>query len=140
MTRNGRRWCVGLAALAGMAWASAARAAQGDGPPAPPPEAIQACGGLAEGASCSVTWSDGSRMAGICRSGPQGEPAACMPERPPRGGFGPPPEAIQACASLDEGAACTFTVPDGHELSGACRAVPDGSARACAPSGPPPRR
>jgi hypothetical protein len=140
MTRNGRRWCMGISALAGVAWGGGARAAQGDGPPAPPPEAIQACSGLAEGASCSVTWSDGSGMAGTCRSGPQGEPAACMPERSPRGAFRPPPEAIRACASLGEGAACTFTLPDGHQLSGACRAAPDGSGTACAPGGPPPQR
>lgn len=140
MTRNGRLWCACFAALASIAWASAARAAQGEAPPAPPPEALQACSGLADGASCAVTWSDGSQMAGVCRPGPQGEPAACMPPRPPRGGLRPPPEAIQACASLQDGAACAFTAPDGHELSGACRAAPDGSGMACAPSGPRPRR
>ena len=140
MTRNGRLWCVGFAALAGVAWAGPSHAAQGDLPPALPPDTIQACSGLAAGASCTVTWSDGSQMTGLCRSGPSGEPAACMPERPPRGGFRPPPEAIQACASLQEGAACAFTAPDGHQLSGACRAAHDGLGVACAPSGPPPRR
>ena len=48
----------------------------------PPPEAFEACSGLAEGAACSVTH-DGRTLTGSCRSGPQGSPLACAPSGPP---------------------------------------------------------
>lgn len=52
--------------------------------------------------------------------------------RPPQGGGqggpqgGPPPEeAIKACASLAEAAACSFSI-DGDQISGTCRQPPQG--------------
>ena len=49
---------------------------------------------------------------------------------------GPPAEALQACASLEVGSTCSFTL-DGRELSGTCRAGPNGEAAACMPAGHP---
>ena len=58
---------------------------------------------------------------------------AQSPGEPPRG---PPPEALQACASLEVGAACSFS-HDGREVSGTCVAGPHGEAAACLPPRPP---
>jgi len=138
MARNWKSWWIGCSVLASLAWTGVGRAdapdGRSDGPPrGPPPEAIQACNGLQAGASCSVTFGDGAQMSGTCRAGPQGEAAACAPNGHP-GRFHPPPEAIQACSSLQDGVACSFTAPDGAELSGTCRTAPDGSGMACAPN------
>ena len=46
----------------------------------PPPEALEACKGQQEGATCQFTAPRGETIAGVCRSGPQGEPAACAPK------------------------------------------------------------
>jgi len=69
----------------------------GNGPPpaggahrGPPPEAIAACTGKAEGASVSITLRDGRTMAGTCKTGPDGTLAARPDHRP-----GPPPAASQ---------------------------------------------
>ncbi len=106
-----------------------------DTPPAPPPEAYQACQSLGEGAACTVTMGD-RQASGTCRNGPDGNGAlACVPVRPP----GPPPEAFQACQSLAEGAPCGVTFR-GQQVSGTCRTGPDGSGPlACAPPRPPGR-
>lgn len=53
---------------------------------APPQEAVDACNGLDEGASCSFDH-DGRSMTGTCAAGPEGEAASCRPPRPD----GPPP-------------------------------------------------
>jgi hypothetical protein len=138
-TRSIRR-----AVLAGFALASGAPALAHDpghgGHRQPPPEAFQACSGQPEGAACTVTFGDGRQLAGLCRTGPQGEAAACMPDRPPGGRHGPPPEAVSACSALQAGATCSFAAPDGMQLTGTCRAGPDGATVACAPEGPPPPR
>ncbi|HEY1905395.1 MAG TPA: hypothetical protein VGG91_05110 [Myxococcaceae bacterium] len=55
----------------------------------PPPEALEACKSQQDGASCQFTAPRGETIAGVCRSGPQGEPAACFPKNPPM----PPPGA-----------------------------------------------
>ena len=48
---------------------------------------------------------------------------------------GPPQEAFEACASLAEGAACSFTSPRG-DMTGMCMTGPRGEAQlACAPEG-----
>lgn len=52
---------------------------------------------------------------------------------------GPPPEAIQACASLSEGAACSFTGRRDDVINGTCMTLPNGEeGLACAPEGGPP--
>jgi len=112
-------------------------AAQDAGHPhRPPPEALQACASLAEGAACTFSLGDQS-VSGTCRTGPHGEAAACMPAQPPH--HGPPPEAFEACNGLSEGQTCTVSF-QGGSMSGACRSGPDGGALACAPNGPPPAR
>ncbi len=103
-------------------------------PPAPPPEALQACQGAQDGATCSFTVGD-RRLAGTCRTGPEGQAPACLP--PHR--HGPPPEAFQACASLAEGAACAIDF-HGQSMAGTCRVPPRGDGPlACAPARPPDR-
>jgi hypothetical protein len=129
---------IGIAAFAAAAVLSVAGtsvlADDGRGPPpAPPPEAFQACQSLAEGAACTVTHGD-HQMAGTCRSGPDGGALACAPARP----HGPPPEAFQACQSLAEGATCTVSM-HGRSMTGTCRSGPDGGTLACAPPRPPGR-
>ncbi len=47
---------------------------------------------------------------------------------------GPPPEAIEACKTSREGAACTFQAP-GHQVDGICISPPQDTALACAPEG-----
>jgi len=46
----------------------------------PPPEALDACRGQQEGATCQFTAPQGETLAGVCRSGPHGEPPACAPK------------------------------------------------------------
>ena len=103
-------------------------------PHGPPPEALAACQGQSEGASCGFTMGDRA-MTGTCRTGPGGEGAlACAPPR-----RGPPPEAFAACQSLAEGATCTVSFR-GQEVAGTCRTGPQGDGPlACAPPRPPGR-
>jgi len=58
-------------------------------------------------------------------------------DRPPHP---PPPEAIEACATLTEGAVCSFEGRRGETVEGECVLTPEDEL-ACAPAGgPPPRR
>jgi hypothetical protein len=89
-------------ALVAAAWAVAmvlantasAQPARGDGPPAPPPEAVAACKSLASGQACSFTGARGT-VSGTCFA-PQGNALACRPQNapPPPGGAasGPKPQ------------------------------------------------
>ena len=53
---------------------------QGRRPPPPPQEALDACDGQAENATCSFTL-EGETRAGVCMPGPSPElPLACRPE------------------------------------------------------------
>jgi hypothetical protein len=53
----------------------------------PPPEAFDACDGLAAGDACAFDL-DGHHVEGTCKSGPEGDgPLACAPDQPP-----PPPQ------------------------------------------------
>jgi hypothetical protein len=45
----------------------------------PPPEALEACEGRQDGAACGIAGPRGEPLAGICRRGPSGEAAACVP-------------------------------------------------------------
>lgn len=58
---------------------------QGDGgqPPHPPQEAITACAGISENGACGFTTQDGNNVTGNCKTGPNGEPAACAPAQQP---------------------------------------------------------
>lgn len=135
-------WMAG--ALAVLALAANGARAEGGGPPGPrqpPPEALQACAGLAAGAACTVRLPDHT-VSGTCRGGPDGAaPLACAPAHGPGGPGGhrgPPPEAIKACAGLAAGTACTAILPD-RTVEGTCRSGPDGAGPlACAPARPPP--
>jgi hypothetical protein len=52
----------------------------------------------------------------------------------PDGRRGPPPQAIEACANLSEGDACTFDGRNDEELTGVCFA-PSEAELACKPEG-----
>jgi hypothetical protein len=127
------------AAVSGSADASGSGSEHRPPPPKPPQEAIDACASLAEGADCAFDL-DGHHVTGTCSQGPDGDgPLACKPDQPPPPPK-PPQEAIDACASLAEGADCAFSC-NGDPISGTCLAPPDGSGPlACAPDQPPPPR
>lgn len=99
----------------------------------PPPEALTACTGLAENATCSMTLGD-KTVSGSCRRGPQADAGlACAPSGPPPHEHhgGPPQEAFAACNGLAEGTACSVKLED-RILTGSCRKGPDGNpALAC---------
>ncbi len=70
--------------------------------------------------------------------------SACAANAEPggeRGGRGgPPQEALEACASLAEGAACSFSGREGEQLTGSCAAPPRGDGElACRPDNAPAR-
>jgi len=92
--------------------------ANAQGKRGPPKEALNACVGKSDGASCSVVLREHT-VSGTCHAGPNGEALACLPA--------PPPEAVSACAGLSEGTACGFTF-EGQNLVGTCHAL------ACLPS------
>lgn len=56
-----------------------------------------------------------------------------------RGGHrGPPPEALEACATLSEGDACSFSGRDDEDLAGSCFPPPQGDGElACRPDNAP---
>lgn len=56
---------------------------------------------------------------------------------PPHGRHGPPPEAIEACRTIDVGAACHFRGRFGEMLEGHCQTVRDDRV-ACVPDDAPP--
>jgi len=47
----------------------------------------------------------------------------------------PPQEALNACANQTEGSACSFTLPNGNSIDGACITPPNLNQLACAPQG-----
>ena len=112
--------------------ARAALAAPADGAPAaghlfgPPPEAIEACAGKAEGSEASLTLPDGRTVAATCH-----EQKGVMAARP-----SPPAEAITACEGKVEGDPVSVTAPGGRKSSGTCRVI-DGVLSAAPADGPP---
>lgn len=123
-----------LLSLVAASAAYAAEPPRGHGPGrGPPAEAKTACAGLSDGAACAFT-ANGENLTGTCRTGPQGEEAACLPARGgPR--HGPPPEATSACSGKTAGAACSFSHHD-RQLTGTCDAPPEGETLACRPARP----
>jgi len=49
----------------------------------PLPGTLEPCEGQQDGATCGIAGPRGEPLAGICRTGPSGEPAACIPNRRP---------------------------------------------------------
>ena len=68
--------------------------------------------------------------------------SACASAEPPAGGregrgrHGPPPEAIEACASASEGSSCSFSGLRGETLQGVCEIVRDDQL-VCVPENAP---
>ena len=126
-----------FAAASAPAQATAADAAPDRrGPPRHPPEqAVTACRDHSEGDACSFSMHDHT-LDGTCKPAPSADDGtdsgvlACMPEPP-----APPPEAVSACANLNEGDACTVQLDD-RSLQGVCSSKQDG-ALFCRPEHPP---
>lgn len=99
------------------------------GPRTPPAEAVAACTGQSDGASCSFSLGDRA-LTGVCKAPPDGSSTtlACAPPHH----RGPPPEALAACASSSAGASCSVAF-QGQTLNGTCVAGPEGQALACLP-------
>ena len=57
-----------------------------EGPPRPPPEAIQACEGMDSGEACAFTGRQGETLSGTCFTPASDKPLACRPDNAP-----PPP-------------------------------------------------
>jgi len=97
--------------------------------PSPP---LQACVGKSAGDACALTIADQSKP-GICRAFERDQTSvlACVPALADAKA-NPPQAAVDACASLQGGADCSFTF---HELTfqGACVLEPDGKTLVCAP-------
>ena len=105
----------------------------------PPPEALKACEGSAEGAACSVVL-HGEARAGRCQKPPHGgTQLGCLPDgmKGPRH-HGPPPEAFASCEGKSEGATCAAQLPGGGS-EGTCRKFPGDGRMACAPRDLPPQ-
>ncbi len=56
-----------------------------------------------------------------------------QPQQNPR--QGPPQEALNACANLTQGDACSFTQQNGNTINGTCITPPNLDVLACAPAG-----
>lgn len=73
------------------------------------------------------------------RDGGGGQTPPSAPSDAAQGGQGlrqgPPQEALDACASLTEGATCSFTQANGNTINGTCFTPPNLDALACAPQG-----
>ncbi len=52
----------------------------GDGPPRPPREAVEACSGKSSGDSCTFSGRAGETLSGTCFTPAQDKPLACRPE------------------------------------------------------------
>jgi hypothetical protein len=66
-----------------------------------------------------------------------GQPSGDQPLNPQGGGGQIPQEAINACANLSQGAACSFHTPNG-QVNGTCNRPPNSQQLACTPAGGPP--
>lgn len=103
----------------------------------PPPEALAACAEAAEGEHCAFTARNGMDLEGRCGASPHGE-MVCRPDNAPTGEGhgrhhrGPPPQAFDACAELDEGAVCSFANLRGDTMEGVCAQLSEGQL-ACRP-------
>lgn len=125
-------------------------------PQTPPQEVLDACANSTEGASCSFTALNGNTVDGSCVTPPNLDVLACAPQgaipqngQSPIGqapadgqilnggtnGQGPPPAALEACASSTQGASCSFATQNGNAIDGSCITPPNSSELACAPTG-----
>ncbi len=78
------------------------------------------------------------RPGGQANQPPQANSFGSTPQ-PPQAGK-PPREALQACENQTQGAACSFTLPNGNFIEGNCVVPPNQSQLACAPQGMAPRQ
>lgn len=115
----------------------------------PPQEAIKACEGLTQSASCSFNMPFG-KIDGTCITPPGLIQLTCTPQgmipqnvqNPSQGSQpqspiaqqGPPREAIDACEGLTQSASCSFNMPFGA-VNGMCITPPNSNQLTCAPQG-----
>ena len=112
----------------------------------PPQQALDACKGETLNATCSFNLPNGANIAGTCITPPNSSQLACAPQGgpatqngqiPPQdGNVGRPPrQALAACENQSLGAACSFDLPNGGNITGTCITLPKLSQLACAPQG-----
>lgn len=102
---------------------------------APTQAQIDACAGMAAGATCSLTAPDGTtQIAGTCHETIDGAAVACAPNPP-----GPPQELVDACTGKAAGDACTVTEEDGDTRNGNCVTARDGTTLICGRDFTPPQ-
>ena len=116
-----------FAALAAACLAFGTAALASGAPPArpetmAPPEAVEACKNLSEGATVEFPTPDGERVRGVCK--PLGGQLVAVPDGDGgQGSGGPPPEAIDACKGQTDGASVEFGMPDREKVKGTCRQI-----------------
>ena len=118
---------------------------QGHGFRGPPPQAVEACANLEDGASCSFESRRGDSVEGTCMDHPRVDGLSCVPaDRFGKGRFGkghgrgfrgPPPQAVEACANLEDGASCSFESRRGDSVEGTCMNHPGLDSMSCVPEG-----
>lgn len=81
--------CASLSLVAAVYAADGAASAPTGQPPGPPPEAVAACKGKAEGAQVSFATRGGETVSGVCQK--IGDVLAARPLGAPPGGMGKPP-------------------------------------------------
>jgi len=92
----------------------------------PPAEAVAACQGKRLNDACRAHRRSGEIVPGICNQPPDGRaPLACQPRERPHS---PPPEAVDACRGLRQGAPCRLTDREGASLRGFCTMPGGGGA------------
>ncbi len=84
---------------------------------------------------------DGPQDGGTAPSAPQAGQPPMQGTQPQQGTRqGPPQQALNACASLAQGDACSFTQPNGNTINGSCITPPNLDVLACAPQGMTPQQ
>lgn len=117
----------------------------------PPQQALDVCANQSLGAACSFNLPNGAHITGTCIAPPNLGQLACAPQNmqgaqsgQPQvqnvqaqgvNAGGPPQQALDACASLTQNAACSFDLPNGVNITGTCITPPNSSQLACAPQG-----
>ncbi|MGO8968821.1 MAG: hypothetical protein ACLQDQ_04545 [Myxococcaceae bacterium] len=95
---------------------------------APSTRQLDACSGMAAGASCSLSGGKdgGWSWPGTCRPTFDGTQVACVPNPPT-----PPAALVSACTGKASGAACEAQGKFGDSFNGTCRSTADGATLFC---------
>lgn len=98
---------------------------------APPPEALSACQGQADGATCSFSI-ESKTINGTCKTPRDGSALACRPAHHREGRKAHRAAAVEACAGSTAGAACSSSLRE-KTVAGTCQSREAGAPLACRP-------